>query len=317
MILISECLFVKVIHWCTVFLLAGFIFSSSVVADEYKVIARAHQGIDFAREQWQSTIDYLNSKIPQHKFILYPVVSLDKITERVGKKEFDFILTNPSSYVEINELYGVKVIATLNNKRADTAQSRFGSVIFTHVRNEDIISINDLKNKRLIAVSEAAFGGWRVAWLEMLKQNFDPHAELKELLFTKDKTQPEVVEAVYNGIADAGVVRTDLLERLEASGKIDLRYFRVLAHKDAEGFPFFLSTDLYPEWAFAAAESVPEDLSIKVQNILFAIPPESVAAIKGNYVGWIPPSDYAPVKELLEKLNIAPFKSKSLRRNKQ
>ena len=307
----------KLIHYCTAFLFSGLLFSWPAIAAEYKVVARAHQGIDYAREQWQPTIDYLNNKIPQHKFILYPLVSLAEITERVGKKEFDFILTNPSSYVEISELYGAKVIATLNNKRADTAQSRFGSVIFTHVRNEDIISIRDLKNKRLIAVSESAFGGWRVAWLEMLKENFDPYTDLKALLFAKGKTQPEVVEAVFNGSADAGVVRTDLLERMEESGKIDLRYFRVLAHKDVDGFPFFLSTDLYPEWAFSASESVPEDLSIKVQNVLFSISPESAPANKGKYVGWLPPSDYSRVKELLEKLNIVPFTDKYVRRNTQ
>ena len=198
-------------------------------------------------------------------------------------------------------------MATLNNKRANTGQDSFGSVIFTHVRNTDIINIKDLKNKKLIAVSKPAFGGWRVAWLEMLEQGFDPHKQLKTLMFTKSKTQPEVVWTVRDGKADVGVVRTDLLERLEAKGKIDLRYFRIINNKDIKNFPFFLSTKLYPEWAFAAMKSVPTKLAQQVQQTLHAISSDSLAAKNGNYIGWLSERDYTSVQELMKKLKVGPF----------
>lgn len=202
----------------------------NLMAADYKVGVRAKNGIEAAFAKWQPTLDALNLQLPQHTFTLMPILSLKEITQFAEKGEFDFVLTNPSSFVEIEQRYGAKVLVTLNNKRANTAQSHFGSVIFTHVKNTEILGIEDLKGRKLIAVSEPAFGGWRVAWLEMLKQGFDPYSDLKELMFTKGRTQPEVVKAVRDGIADAGVVRTDLLERLEAAGKIDLRYFRILNH---------------------------------------------------------------------------------------
>ena len=278
-----------------------------VYASEFKVVVRAHQGIETAVKQWQPTIDALNEKLPAHNFIMTPILSLNEITKRVGQSEFDFAITNPSSYVELQQLYGAKALVTLNNKRSNTAQNRFGSVIFTKADREDILSIADLDNKTLMAVSEPAFGGWRVAWLEMLEQGFDPKQQLKQLLFTKSKAQPEVVQAVLEGKVDAGVVRTDLLERLEVSGKIDMRYLRILNSKNEPDFPFFLSTKLYPEWPFVAMKSVDKAVAQQVGGVLLTIEKGSTAAMSGKYVGWLPSSDYDVVLKLMERLGVGGF----------
>ncbi len=288
-------------------ILLGLLFSHGLFAAEYKVVVRAHHGFEKAIKLWQPTLDVLAKQIPQHTFILKPVLSLNEITAAAARGEFDFVLTNPSSFVEIEQLYGAKALVTLSNRRANTAQDSFGSVIFTHVRNEDILSLKDLQGKILMAVSEPAFGGWRVAWLEMLEQGFNPHRKLKKLIFAKGKTQPEVVWAVRDGKADVGVVRTDRLERMEATGEIDMRYFRIINNKDVKDFPFFLSTKLYPEWAFASMKSVPVELAQQVKKILLAIPNNSVAAQSGKYVGWVIPQDYSSVKALMQKLKVGPY----------
>lgn len=288
-------------------LLLSLLFSQSIFSADYKVAVRAKNGSEAAIIKWQPTMDALAKQLPQHSFILLPILSLNEISKRAGRGEFDFVLTNPSSFVEIEQLHGAKALVTLNNKRANTAQDRFGTVIFTHVRNTNILNLNDLKGKSLMAVSEPAFGGWRVAWLEMLEQGFKPYQQLKTLMFTKNKTQPEVVWAVRDGKADAGVVRTDLLERLEAKGKIDMRYFRILNNKSVKDFPFFLSTKLYPEWPFAAMKSVPSKLTQQVSKILLAISKESAAAQAGKYVGWVPARDYSSVRELMKTLKVGPY----------
>jgi len=280
---------------------------SDLWATEYTVAVRAHRGIDKAIKRWQPTLDELSSQLKAHRFILKPIVSLDEISKNAGQAKYDFILINPSSYVEIEELFGAKALATLNNKRANTAQSQFGSVVFTHVRNMDLISLNDLKNKTLMVVSEPAFGGWRVAWLEMLEQGFDPHSMLKSLQFTKSRTQAEVVQAVLDGKVDAGVVRTDQLERLEAIDELDMRYLRIINNKNIKDFPFFLSTKLYPEWAFAALKHVSNDDVHKVAEVLLAISKESKAAQSGKYIGWISPRDYSSVKKLMQRLEVGPY----------
>lgn len=290
--------------------LLSMLLASQLYAADYTVAVRAHRGTELAVKQWQPTVDALNKSITNHHFILLPIVSLTKISEYAKNQKFDFVLTNPSSYIEINQQYGGIALATLNNKRADTAQSRFGSVIFTHALNTDILSIADLENKTLMAVSEPAFGGWRVAWLEMLNQGFDPYQDLKSLTFTKSRTQPEVVDAVLQRSVDVGVVRTDQLERLEEARKIDMRYLRIINSKDIRDFPFFLSTDLYPEWAFAALSHVPENVQQAVSSALFKIDAHSHAAVQGKYIGWLPPANYQSVKSLMKRLKVGPYAKK-------
>ena len=291
----------------SVILLLALLFSPTIFSADYTVAVRAHRGIDAAIKQWTATVDVLNKLLSPHTFTLEPILNLNELSDAAGRGEYDFVLTNPSSFVELEQLYGAKALATLNNKRANTAQDEFGSVIFTHVNHTDILNIRDLKGKTLMAVSKPAFGGWRVAWLEMLEQGFDPDKDLKALIFAKNRTQIEVVFGVLDGNADAGVVRTDLLERLEAQGKIDLRYFRIINNKDIKTFPFFLSTKLYPEWAFATMKAVPTELAQQVQKTLHAISSDSLAAKKGNYIGWVPARDYTSVQELMKKLKVGPY----------
>lgn len=292
------------------YIVLGLLLSQSLFAKEYKVAVRAHRGVESANGLWQATLDAISTKIPEHSFKLLPVVSLNEITAAAGRGEFDFVLTNPSSYVELKLLHGARALVTLNNKRANTAQSRFGSVIFTHAKNDHILTIRDMKGSTVMAVSEPAFGGWRVGWLEMLDHGIDPYKDLKAVKFTESETQHEVVNAVRDGKADVGVVRTDQLERMAESGKADLRYFRILNSKDTPGFPFFHSTSLYPEWAFASMPSVPDSLAQRVQQALQSIPSASQAASKGKYVGWISALDYTPAENLMKRLQVGPFAEK-------
>lgn len=297
-------------HFLFLYIILGILFSQQLVAREYKVAVRAHKGVEIAHSHWQATIDVLNDKIPEHRFTLTPIIDLDEITQAAGRNEYDFVLTNPSSYVELNILHEARALVTLNNRRGNTGQTHFGSVIFTHAKNEHILTLHDLKNTTVMAVSEFAFGGWRVGWLEMLEQGIDPYEDLKLLKFAPGKTQPEVVFAVLEGQADVGVVRTDQLERMANAGQIDLRYFRVLNSKDTKGFPFFHSTLLYPEWSFSAMPSVSDEIGKHVQQVLLAIPQDSFAASMGKYVGWVAPLDYTPVVQLMKRLRVGPYATK-------
>lgn len=282
--------------------------STSVLASEFKVVVRAHHGVKTAIRQWQSTIDELNNKMSPHKFSLIPIRSLDLITQGAGSGDVDFVLTNPSSFVEIQELYDAKPLVTLNNKRDNSAHSRFGSVLFSKSSNTSISRLSDIKGKSLMAVSKNAFGGWRVAWIELLDNGIDPYKDLKKVTFVIGKTQPEVVWSIYYGKADVGVVRTDLLEGMIAKGDIKPNDFRILNQKDIKDFPLMLSTKLYPEWAFSVLKHVPKDITAKVKSTLLGIKKNQKAAIAGKYIGWVQPRSYKSVQELMKRLKVGPYK---------
>ncbi len=281
------------------------ITTCQALADTVRIGLRAHSGVEKGLAQWQPTADYLTARIPGYEFVMVPFVSLAELNQHAGMGEFDFVLTNPSSYVALELDYGASRILTLENKRQDGAYTQFGSVMFTRA-DSDIKNIADLEDKRFIAVSEKAFGGWRVAWRELHQQGVNPAEYFKELLFASG-VQEEVVFAVMDGRADAGTVRTDMLERMAAAGLIDLNDIRVLNPQLTEDFPFVHSTRLYPEWPFAKFHNTSSVLAQKVAVALLSMSASDEAALAGKYVGWTVPLDYSSVHDLMRELKVGPY----------
>lgn len=291
-----------------VFLLGYIIYPAYAVAQDkiLRVAVRAHSGVEVAYDKWNATAEYLTRSIPGYRFVLVPFIHNSLLLQEVSQGKFDFVLTNPSAFVELNMRYGLTSLATLVNKRAGEGYMQFGSVIFTRADRPDINNYQDLKNKIFIAVDELGFGGWRVAWQELLRNKTDPYKHFKEIMFAGG-VQHDVVYAIRDGKADAGTVRTDMLEGMASKGLIKLEDYKVLGIKERRDFPFLLSTRLFPEWSFAKARTTSNSLGIQVRQALLALSPDAPAAIDGRYVGWIKSLDYSSVQELMEELRVGPF----------
>ena len=282
------------------------LFSNAVSGEVIKIGLRAHQGAELASKRWQPTADYLSKAIADHTFVLVPFEINSLLNQAVSRSEFDFVLTNPASYVEHKMRYGASAIATLINKRKGKAYSQFGSVVLTRADRNDITSFHDLKGKRFMGVDEQGFGGWRMAYRELLGKGVDPYKDFQLLSFAGG-IQQNVVFAVRDGEVDAGSVRTDMLERMAQRGEIQLEAFKVLEPKRTNGFEFYHSSRLYPEWPFAKLRHTSDDLADQVATALYKLTPESEAAKLGRYMGWATPLDYEPVNELLKELGVGPY----------
>lgn len=291
---------------CRIWVLGLLLVIFPAMADEIQIALRANKGREEALICWQATADYLNQAIPEHHFVLVPFENNSALNQAVSTGKYAFTLTNPASAVELRLRYGQQFLATLVKKRQGTGQPQFGSVIFTRANRTDLNSLEDLKGKVFMGVDELGFGGWRVAWYELRQHGIDPYRDFKELRFGGGN-QESVVRAVLQGAVDAGSVRTDLLEGLAQKGNVNLSDIKVLGQKKVEGFPFLLSTALFPEWPFLASHTVPPALRQDVARALLSIKPDQEAAKMGQYTGWITPIDYTPVENLLRELDTGPF----------
>jgi len=265
----------------------------------------AHRGEAAALKNWQATADYLTRTIPTHRFVIVPLKNAPLGLAVAGQK-VDFVLTNPGSYVMLESKYGVTRMLTMRYLRQGRVYSEFGAVIFTRADRDDIQSPADLKGKSFMGVGKDTFGGFQMAWLELQDAGVDPFKDLKRLEFA-GLPQDNIVYAVRDGKVDAGTVRTDTLEGMAAEGKIDLAQFKAIGARPHPGFPFLVSTRLYPEWAFARLKHVPEDLAQQVVIALLSLPPDSQAARASQSAGWTVPLDYTPVHELFRELRIGPY----------
>lgn len=295
------------LKFCSLFLIIVSLFCSGVVsAEDIRIAIRANKGAQKGLDKWQATADYLSTKIPGYRFILVPFENNSSLNQAISLGTFHFCITNPASGIEHKIRYGAQPLATLVNKRQGQGYSEFGSVIFARADRLDVNTLQDLKGKMFTAVDELGFGGWRVAWLELLENNINPYTDFSELHFVGGKQQNVVYEVRDKKVA-AGSVRTDMLERMAASGEIDIRDFKVIAQKKSKNFPFLHSTKLYPEWMFSSVTKIDNKLKTNVIEALFSIQKDSIAAKNGKYIGWISPLDYTPVDDLLKKLKVGPY----------
>jgi len=273
----------------------------------HKIGVLAPRGESNALKRWSATAQYLSKIINGHTFTIVPL-NLNAMDSAIQLGEIDFVLTNTGNYVKHEANHGINRITTVKTLRYGKPYTKFGAVIFTRSDRSDIYSLSDLKNKSFMAVKKHAFGGFQMAWREFKAVGIDPFNDFSELRFN-GFPQDSIVYAVKDGTVDAGTIRTDLLEKMAAEGKINLRAFRILNRKKNNGFPFIHSTRLYPEWPLAKLKHTSEELSQQVVIALLSLPSKHASAIAANIDGWTIPLDYQPVHKMMQELKVSPYEN--------
>ncbi len=293
---------------CTICLLQlALATGSRAMEKSVKIGVLAVRGAEQCLKSWSPTAEYLTSHIPGYHFVIVPLAH-NRITAAVQNSEVDFILTNSSFYVELEEGYSVNRIVTLKELRLGRVYSKYGSVIFSRADRTDIRKLSDLKGKSFMAVSEGSLGGWQMAWRELKEHGIDPYRDFKKLIY--GQTHDEVVYAVRDGLVDVGTVRTNTLEQLSAEGKINLQdYFVFPRLYDPQlKTPYLCSTREYPDWPMAKTKETPDELAEKVAVALLQLKVDSPAALAAGCAGWTIPLNYQPVMECMMYLRIGPYK---------
>ena len=261
----------------------------------------AYQGEDRCREEWQSTVDYLNDRMGQ-TVSLRPL-SFQGVAGAVKNKEVDFLITNPAIFAQLEKEFGLKPIATMNDQ---SHLSTYGSVIFTRADNVTIKDIEDIEDKRLIAVSGDSFGGWIMANRELVKHKVRVPHDLKHFAF--GGTHEKVILSVKNKLADVGIVRTGILEAMINDGQISVNEFRVLNMQPRyQENPLMRSTDLYPQWPLAKLSHVEERTANELAAALIATPQSHPSLLTAKIGGWTIPREYQSVHDCLKELHIRPY----------
>jgi two-component system sensor histidine kinase TtrS len=277
---------------------------TSAQTQEIRIGVLAKRGPEKSLERWSATADYLNTTLPAYRFKIVPM-AFDDIQILVKNQMVDFVIVNPGIYVNLSVKYGVRRVLTLVNKFSDESQvSKFGSVIFTLRELDNIQQLSDLKNQRVAAVHNTSLGGWIMARRELLIAGIQKW-DLASLLFLN--THDAVVDAVLKREAEAGIVRTDTLERMAQEGKLNLDDLRIISPKLYENFPYSISTPLYPEWPFSQLAHTSQSVAREVAVALLELSPDHPAARNARIHGWTIPENYQTVNDLLALLEMPPY----------
>lgn len=271
---------------------------------DVKIGVLAKRGPEKALNKWNATAAYLDANIPGHHFHIIPM-TFDEIPVLVDNQLVDFVIVNPAIYVDLSVRFGVRRLVTLKNRLSPNYQvTQFGSVVFTQADQGNLDTFQDLHEREVAAVHRTSLGGWIMALREFNEAGVT-ESDLSALKFFE--THDAVVMSVLNRRADVGIVRTDTLERMSREGTIDIDDFKIIAPKQAENFPFSLSTRLYPEWPISKVKHTSNVLAKAVARALIQLPPEHPAADAADIQGWTIPENYQPVHEILQVMSLSPY----------
>ncbi|NIA29812.1 MAG: PAS domain S-box protein [Actinobacteria bacterium] len=271
-----------------------------------KIGVLANRGVDKCFQTWEPTAKYLSHEIPDYQFKIVPLSFQEFITS-AENGWVDFIITNPALYVQLEMEDSAVKIATIRRLEKNRVLAVLGSLIFTRIDKKKIRTVQDLLNKRVMAVEKSSFGGWIVAARLFKESKINPEHDFSSLLFAG--SQDSVVYAVREGIVDAGIIRTGIFEELVAAGKINPMGFAVINNHltKEDTFPLMHSTSQYPEWPVAKLKHVANSIAERVEAKLLQMPQNHPAAVAAHIAGWSLALNYQPVHKCLEELKLPPY----------
>ncbi|HED0390949.1 TPA: tetrathionate respiration histidine kinase TtrS [Yersinia enterocolitica] len=277
-----------------VVMLFGCIFAAH--AHDWTIGVLALRGDAQAQAHWQPLVDNLNQQLPEQHFQLLPL-DLHAMKNAVAQNRIDFLLTNPAQYVQIDSHFPLRWLVSLRSSHEPDGTSRnvIGSVILVRT-DSDIHSPLGLTGKRVGAVSPEAFGGYLLGYKALRDAGLQPEQDFK--LHFSGFPVDALIYLLRDRAISAAIVPTCLLEDMQAEGLVHARDFRPLLAKQAS-IPCLTSTELYPNWSFAALSHVPDQLADNVTRILLN-PADSKAP------QWGAPSSTSQVETLLRSVNQHP-----------
>ena len=260
------------------------------------------------QKKWEALADYLNSTVTGRSFEI-SVLDYKALESAIASHSVDFVLTNPGHYVIMTHRNGMSSpLATLIPVEHGKALTHFGGVIFTRAENAAIQHMTDLRGKKIAVTSTGSLGGFQSQAMSLHKAGIHLPADA-ELVLT-DMPHDRVVTAVLENKADAGFVRTGVLESMADKGALDTSRIRVINPRQIGDFPFALSTDLYPEWPFAVVPGTDGDIARQVAAALLGLPHDGKLARHLGIRGFDVPADYRPVHTTLQTLRLPPYDAK-------
>ncbi|KPP97353.1 diguanylate cyclase [Marinobacter sp. HL-58] len=263
----------------------------------------AYRSDHIIRERYEPLVRYLSEEAGVD--VTLEVLNQDQMSRAVAANRLDFFLTNPSHFLQIrSERSLTGVLATLVRRSGDNSTASLGGVMFTRAEREDIDALGDIQGKSIASPGVHFLGGYQAQALELLDAGVDiRRMNLVRFVDTHDR----VVRSVLSEDSDVGFIRTSILEEMALEDPDLLAQIKVLNHQALAGFPYAVSTRLYPEWPLVALPHVNERDVRRVASALFALEPEDEAAAAAGISGFSPPADYQSVEYLARTLRVPPY----------
>ena len=277
----------------------AFLLVQPAQAGVVKIGVFSPEGFEAGIHRWQPSADYLAEQLPKHHFQVLPYQDLTELEQDARQGKFDFVLTQPASFVRLEQQAGLIRLLTRVQRDGEQQHARSAVVIFTRADNPRVRNIPDLLDAPFVTTARDDYSGWQLVQLELLRHRHDPDSAFSPVTFAGDAEG--VLDGVMRGDYPAGAMGARDFDRFLRQGRIAPQAIRVLEAQETPDFPFRFSGTLYPQWPLGALPGTAAELRDGVTQALQRLPEGHSALQAGGYAGWQPADNYHAVRPLLEK----------------
>lgn len=254
-------------------------------------------------ERYQPLADYLSAQLDDIRVELR-VLDHEEMEAALEQHQLDLLMTDPSHYLIVRSRDSLSgALATVISTEDGRPASSLGGVIITRAGRDDIGRLEDLRKRRIAIPGMTYLGAYQTQAFELLEKGIELPRQAKLVIVPGHDA---VVDAVLEGRADAGFIGSGLIESLVAEGRLDASQLKVIHGQQLVGFPYEVSTRLYPEWPFVALSRVSQDTVRRITAALLTLEGTDPAARAAKIGGFAPPADYLPVERLARALRLPP-----------
>lgn len=259
---------------------------------------------------WQALIPYLDQHFKTYfhaeRFQL-KVYDYQELESAIQRREIDFIVTNPASYVVLEHRLGLtQPLAGLVAEYQGIPMRGFGGAMLTKADRKDLNTLDDIRGKRIGAVAKDSFGGYQMQAFELAEHGLNISKVAKSIEMF-GMPHDKIIQALIDGRIDVGFVRSGLLEEMLNENKLAPGILKVLNLQDLPGFPLAVSTRLYPEWPIAALPHVSPEHAAQFTAALLSIPEGGSITKTMGIHAFVIPYNYEPVRDLARTLRVPPY----------
>ena len=186
---------------------------------------------------------------------------------------------NPYIYVLVSKTHEVLAMA-LKGKGGD----KFRGIIIVR-SDSDIVSVNDLKNRRISIVGRTSAGGYLSQKLTLMQNGLDVEKDC-QVSEAVDNKQENVILSVYTGDADAGFIRESALHM--ADKFVPSSMIKVINR-----------SAWLPNWALSVKRSLPENKKKAIKKALMDLKKNNpvIKALKITRFRAATDEEYDPVRQ--------------------
>ena len=210
---------------------------------------------------------------------------------------FDVFYGGPTIYNCLQSQYGMRGIAAGIDIENFQETPYLGAEMVARATS-GIKSISQMAGTRVALTQLTHTVGCLAQWGEMRNHGLDLFVDTKAVILAN--TSASVLNAIATGVADVGFLRSGTVEQQTQIGVYQKGTFQVVNELD-EGFPWPVSTPLYPAVLIAVNKGVTDDLAVELAEALFE---EDGLSMKANISRWVPLQDYVPTQSLQIELGV-------------